>query len=649
MNLKVMRWGAGLFLVGLLLIFALCALRPMWNSDVYWHIVAGHLISQNGALPEVDTFSAFRPDRPWITFQWGYQVLVSWLDSLGGLEAVRIFHIAGHVLAFAFAGWLAYRRHGAAAPLGLAILMVTYLDRIRARPHLFNLIGALLLVYWLGREFLRIRRESEPGDLRGWQPYLAQSPLVVLGVLWSNIHAGGSLLYPVVLGAFCAGLWAARHRAALHMTAVGGLTLFLMSLSPGFVPGVVQAVSMYGETKALIPEWQPGWVYLFEPQHPIHPIMGGIPWVCLSFLLLRLRKMSRADLPALLVSLVLLVFAIRGARFLYLAALVPLFWPWLFKVEALAGQRVLLTWLLAGFLGGAFAHEHLYVQRESPSEHFERMGKSVEAHRYPIQAGDFLSELGLEGKILHQSDWGGYLLYEGYPKVRVAADGRGNLGPDLVDHLIQSHRMRGRAEYLLESLWQFPVDLLVFPPTVFELDQYNRDDFLLAYADPQAEIYLVRGPQFEKNLARLRSFYRPMVRNIVDPLQKPALFEIQVRRAHSLSDQVSVSDAKERSRLQSILKTEIEGPRRWAAALELASLEERLGDLPGAVALLRKMLKQIPYREAISQAVRIRLSALLVRLQKSNSEVRAVFDTVEWEKLSPYDRHLGLRVKEVVH
>ncbi len=86
--------------------------RPIWNIDIFWHVVVGRLILEGG-VPTQDVLSAAHPEAPWRTFQWGYELGVAVLDGLGGLRLVQAVHVL--VMSTAGAGLFEVLRRRASA------------------------------------------------------------------------------------------------------------------------------------------------------------------------------------------------------------------------------------------------------------------------------------------------------------------------------------------------------------------------------------------------------------------------------------------------------------------------------------------------------------------------------------------------------
>ncbi len=433
--------------------------RVIWNIDVFWHIAAGRAFVAAGTLPDTDIFSAIDPHRTWVSFQWGYEVLVYELDRLGGLQLVRFAHAAVTLGAFGvfYAGLRRRLRWGPVASLVLlSLLMVLFEDRVRARPHVFNLLLWAALLPTLARGPAALTRRAAV--------WTAAATL-----LWANLHAGGAFLFLVAALTLPVGAtleWAlapperrARERAAARRAWLWFLAALLPALaSPHFVRGNVQALTMLDATESAIGEWHPAWHFLAIASTAGHVVCGLVPslvgllWLpWLAKLLAGLgrgwRIGAEVELWRLGLSLALLVLAHRSVRFVWAAAFaLVIMGPWLVSAwRAAWGARRghADAWARAAGLALAVALQIVTYRFHITAQHGTLLAAArqafgaepLDARRFPVAQADFLAATGFEGGIFAQGNWGGYLLYRLHPRVRVVADGRGNYAADVTKAL----------------------------------------------------------------------------------------------------------------------------------------------------------------------------------------------------------------------
>lgn len=163
--------------LGALVVFwtFLLGCTPLRDFDVWWHLRTGQLILERGSVPYVDWFTYTSAERPWIDLHWGFQVLIAWLYSLGGVDAILLAKAAVSALAVAVAWWGSGRGLPAWLKAGVWIVAVVAIaGRILERPDVLSLLA-----------------------LAGWMSILhasAERPrllwlLPVIQLAWANVHA----------------------------------------------------------------------------------------------------------------------------------------------------------------------------------------------------------------------------------------------------------------------------------------------------------------------------------------------------------------------------------------------------------------------------------------------------------------------------
>lgn len=516
------------FLAALIGFGFLLAFRPNWDIDIFWHIATGQWIVTHGRLPNTDIFTYTDPERPWSSFQWLYQVLSYEMDSRTSFVWIRILH-AGLFVA-TFVAWVPILRRvvpGRTVAAALVMLGVALsLDRLRVRPEAFNFLFLAAAMPWL----LGLR--DRVGGARGYDV----AAVAVLSALWASIHAGGAVLLPLALGAVAAGRfvdWLASGRTlptrkALEFPLIlGAVSTLVMLPMPGFVQGLLSARSMVQVSAALIPEWQPPVAYLFAdvtgPLTPHHLVCGALPYLVLLLaglaaigLALRLlrRQAPAGDVGLLALAILMAVLATRTARFIYLDLL---------ALAALAGhyrerlgpwtRRPLVRWSMVAvaLLLAWFSYDQsVRRERHGLTAAVTSMAFDQQPGTFPEQATQVMATMGLKGRIFHLSAWGGYLLHRLYPDCRVFSDGRGNFSVRERDLMVLAHRPWERAEHLEALHAEFPFDIVLFPPPMFPLKDWDATRWVRIYAGPDAEVFLRRSPENQRNLERAAAYWRLM-------------------------------------------------------------------------------------------------------------------------------------------
>ncbi|MBM4396327.1 MAG: hypothetical protein FJ087_11610 [Deltaproteobacteria bacterium] len=515
------------FLVAFFAILFVYVYRPNWEIDVFWHIRTGDWIVANRALPHTDIFSATDPTRPWTPFQWLYEVLVYEVEARLGFTAIRALHAALFMASFAllYGAFRRLRLGRAGAMLLLVLTLALSEDRLRVRPEAFNfLFGALVLPVLL-------RTGDAARRAGGWT--LAGVALVAMA--WANVHAGGALLLPISFGAVMAGRAVARlaapedaaardaFRASILLFAAATFPLLPM---PGFLVGAATALTMLEESAILIPEWHPPAAY-FMPElagrlSAHHVLCGAVPYLVLALVTIAIawgvvrhgwRGFARTRDPALLaVALAYAVLGAKSARFIYLdtAALAALAVAWRADVAAwlVPLPRRVAAIVVGVALVGISWESSVLRQRKGLDKALAKIDVDIEPGAFPERASDAISAMGLKGRIFHLASWGGYLIWRHFPDCTVFADGRGNFSAAEREAMVAAHKPWERHE-TIERAWEsFPFEILVMPPPVFPLLDWDRSRWVLVWRDEVAEVYLRRAPDGEENLRRALAWWQ---------------------------------------------------------------------------------------------------------------------------------------------
>jgi hypothetical protein len=416
------------------LVFTPLSTRLLADAGIGWHIRTGQQIAVAYAIPRVDSFSS-QSGRPWIAWEWFYDIVVGQLDSCCGLNGV--VWLTAIVIAAVFA-WtfrlLVVRGTNLLVALLLVLLAIAgSMIHFLARPHVLSWLFALAWFWILDsseRDALGGRNSSR------WRVWLL--PLSML--VWVNVH-GGFLLGFVLLGIFWVGsLWTwfttredrieesfekiAAGRRARTLTWVG-----LLSLAASFV-------NPYGwKLHAHVYSYLSNRFLMDHIEEFQSPNFHGVAQRC--FLLLLLITVA--------------ALAARGRRLRASEILVALFaiYAGLFASRNIPISSILLALIvgpilpsrdLSGFVRRMMAVEaqqrgHFWpiaaaVLTFLPALTGGRIGSRqwMDAHfdpkRMPVAAVNALEQQEIKAPILAPDYWGGYLIYRLYPQNRVVIDDR---------------------------------------------------------------------------------------------------------------------------------------------------------------------------------------------------------------------------------
>jgi hypothetical protein len=195
-----------LFFVALVgvLVFTNLSVRLLGDAGIGWHIRTGQIILATHAIPHVDPFSSSMSGHPWFAWEWLYDVLVGWLESATGLNGVVL--LTAFIIAMAFS-WtfrlLLHRGTNIAVALILVLLAASAsMIHFLARPHVVSWLFTVAW-FWILESSEDDRTDSDANfaatsAIRRARLWLL--PLIML--LWVNVH-GGFLLGFVLLAIYC--------------------------------------------------------------------------------------------------------------------------------------------------------------------------------------------------------------------------------------------------------------------------------------------------------------------------------------------------------------------------------------------------------------------------------------------------------------
>ena len=460
-------------LAALLLFVAGLALRPMAESDLFFHLKAGQEVLARHALPGRNLYSFTAPDYLDLDTSWLAEVGAAAVFARGGFPAVVVAKTLVLLIAFAGAYWICRRRGAGAVASALALAAAAFVgrDRFVERPHIFSLAGAVAALAAI--EALMERQREPAAAARVAALFLATV------VLWANLHAG-VFVAPVLVGAAAVATAAGGHdRAGARRLALLAAGAALATLATPVGWGLIRYLRLHLLLPALHPvdEFRaPTWL----SDAPLFVDLGA--FVAAAVFLVATgdppadrRKISASAAGrALAPVLPLAVLAIHSVRFGADFALVAA--PVLAVASTLAAARLVGRWPVLAPIAGSplpvVASAALLLgmtlgPRLTPgSRPAGGSGIGLDVRELPLQAIAFANDNGLRDRMYNDFEIGSYLLFEpvgGYPRHRVFVD------PRLPAYPPEMHRLLGRSD-LSRDDWQAA------------MDHYGVDSALLAYA-----------------------------------------------------------------------------------------------------------------------------------------------------------------------
>ncbi len=517
------NFAIGAFILFIIIFFY----RPLETEDIWWHLNVGRWILDQRALPHVDIFPFTSRADPWILTQWLGSVifyLVQKAAGYAGLQGLRsaifvsalgvFFHYARRKIPFA---WLLLLMFVMAFGLGTRCLL---------RPFIFNLICVqifliILLCY------------QDHGNHRKlyWLPALM--------ILWGNLHVGSFIYGLGLIGVFLfseiirytaikpsqpAAIKKIKELSFILALSMGalcinpyGLTGALFPIKALLVPGFIDFYGMGHMTSEMQPpteifSMQGAWFFLLlipsgwmlsidRKENFTEAKSTGLP-VDLAAVLAR-GFMPRASgdpkgrpltqLILFLIALLGFLYARRGADFFVIIAA---------YVIAQGAQRLSWGKRWHNWPGHAVGERFIYVfiiflsvcnvihaanQKVFVNNQLVRKIFLQEEPDSPRAAVRFLLQQGIAGRVFNSYEYGGYIGWLSYPRLKPFVDGR---QANQCDSKIYLRILADPDKFWPAAERQYQFDIVLFNAN--EAFHYKFMDYLAARAEWQ--LVFVEGP-----------------------------------------------------------------------------------------------------------------------------------------------------------
>lgn len=455
------------------------------EGDLWWHLKAGQLILGGRAPFTTNAFSFTAEGHPWVQHEWLGEVAAAWLYGLAGLEGIRL---AYWLLLAACFGLVAavFRAAGcslAVSAFGALAVHLHLYAQLWPRMQGFTLLGTAATVLLLQRRWA--------GAGLGHAVWLYPAAVA----LWANLHGG------VIAGPVCCTLALLPDLARLMRGDPGGQDPRPLALMAGLswlallatpagsgLPAFIFATFTDAEFRAmyaLVAEWGPFRLDYSTCQH-------FLAWCVLlaASVLVAGPRAAPAGAWALFLPWAVLAFVSR--RHLPLAAI---------------ASAPLAAWLLTAALGrlaaapavrgrafnvvGTLAVAFMLAPPALDLA-FARPFRTGLRWPSPQALGAALQEARAGRRMFNLYDWGGLLIFHGYPEAKVFIDGRQDAyGLDLN---LAHHRIIAAAPGWEREMERWGVDAVFVPPeaplvrALDALPTWNE-----VHSDPTAVVFLKKN------------------------------------------------------------------------------------------------------------------------------------------------------------
>jgi hypothetical protein len=369
------------------------------DNSFLWHIRAGELQIDMGAVLTADPFSFTMNGEPWLTQSWLAEVGYGWLESSSGLAFTGVMVLALSLVTIGGIALIAYRHSRSVPATAIVVLLSTVLLNSFLVPR------PVLLSYPL---FVLVVLAWDDDRMRWSLPFLFW--------IWASVH-GSFAIGLVYLGLRV--LQTREWRAIRVVLLSGVMTLFTAQGA-----GIVSILLSFGEAGPyldLISEWQtPDFL-----RPDLLPVLVG-----LSLIVYGATK-GRLPSSSLWIFLPFVALAMSAERAVATA------WVGLVPLMAMALSSMQVRWA-RGFkpiVAGAFCVVILLL----PFVFIEPV--VIDDEQFPVAAGESLDDV----RTFHDDYAGGYLIWRYGPERLVYIDDRAELYQERIKEFVDIRA--GRADW----------------------------------------------------------------------------------------------------------------------------------------------------------------------------------------------------------
>ena len=450
----------GLFCLStFILLLLLGGKRILSCPDTLWHIRAGAKMIEQAAVLKHDIFSHTAYGKAWIAHEWLAEVIMAFLHQTGGLAAVVIFYAFLTSLTF----WILLRICCRYAPDWLATLSVLSAfslatSHLLARPHLFS--------WFFGALTLAILHEGSQSRWRFLLPPIT--------MLWANLH-GGFVLSILLQGFFITGPLLERilspPRPPLR-TLANSVKQPLLILAASII---ATGINPFGYHLLLFPFYVSSNFISQLIDEWRAPNLQQDWYLRLYFLLtlfILFFHARRINWTGRLFILYFINAALAHYRHISLAGifLCPI-WaetlsPWANKLKIPAPPSASRKQLSLSSRSGVIATVFFFLLTLTASGSTQPAAQELRQrffaikNPYPVEAINFLKTHRPAGKMFNNYAWGGLLIYEFGPELKVFIDGRADMyGKTIMHDYLKIINVSGQTDDLLKT---YGIDWVIF-------------------------------------------------------------------------------------------------------------------------------------------------------------------------------------------
>ncbi len=502
MHMKSLSLSNKITLSLLFVLIVILAFRQIHSPDLGFHLKTGIWMLQNIEFPGKDMFTYTVGTHEYIDLQWLYQITIAIIDTLSGEFGLVASNALLIIVSFILVLFRITRKQNLNKLshwqwlLFLTIYSVAAL--FETRPHVFSWVY-LNLVFIILDEYVERGRKT-----------LVFLPLVM--ILWTNTHSIFIIGW-IVIGSYILGSFWRERRLWTPVTQYGLLSIVVSLVNPYFFNGVAYPFRQFqllqgsnifkssiGELISplrFISNYSNGAFVLIEPLFCFHIFLV----VSVIVFIICLKRIQLHELLVFLFFLYLGCTALKNIGF-FLFAVLPFTIQGLqlsIPVENKAPKKTLwnLTKIQIILSGIIIALSIVLIKAIITDSYYINFGSNLRfGYRYdnnmlPYKASLYLRGNHLEGKILNNVNFGGFLMYMLPQKVSI--DGRLEV---MGEEFYSKYSFLWNTVNKSQILKKYQPEIVIFPyQDEFLWIHYFKKDttWRLLYFDEIAAIYVKKG------------------------------------------------------------------------------------------------------------------------------------------------------------
>ncbi len=471
--------------VFLILIFAFAGIftfNNIFEGDTFWHLKLGQEMIQSRGFLYHDVFSYTFAGARIYPVEWLFEVVWYVLYSVSGISGVIIAKsvVAGLTalfLGFAFEQDTINRYAGLLVITGIYVISGSYFVD---RPQIITYLGISLLVFIMSLPDTRAKK------------VLWFVPVIML--LWVNMHPGVVFGIIFLIAWFMEGFINLLKRSIEPPVFYKRLSILLLSLAATMVtPNTYHLYTFLFHHVASLGQ-KGGLEYIAEfmpPSLSQTPVMFiGLIVFSAIFVLGIFRMPLRYVLYGLV--LIPMSFDMRRMVIMALIGIAPgiglVVQGWLGRLGRLHVPAVFMTILSTAILIAPFAYEY----RQFTTDYVGYKGIGIQKQFYPKQAIEFILRHHIQGNIYNSINFGGAVIFLGYPQIKDFIDTR--LDPErmLLPEVVEAMKSPQAFNNLLDRYKVTYALVETYVPVNYQW-LLPAPQWRLVYFDDYAQIYVKQG------------------------------------------------------------------------------------------------------------------------------------------------------------